>query len=349
MRGLVFKGNKEVEILKFDDPSPGPDDAIIEIKASGFCGSDLPYYREGHLQIIRKYGFKIPDGPVIGGHEPAGVVVALGSNAGGGVLNIGDRIAVYHYDGCRYCDQCRQGWSQLCENGAEVFGQTTHGAHAELMRVPAKTLIPLPDGVSFAAGAAIACGSGTAFGALERLDVSARDTLAVFGLGPVGQSAVLFGAAMGIEVIAVDISADRVEQAKSFGAAHVINASEADPVAAIKNLTGGLGVTKAVDCSGKLPGQQAAVRATKTWGETALVGIGGDVELNVMNDLVAKQRTVIGHWTFSDVIMRDCARFVASHELDLDKLFSHRWSLDEASEAYAEFDKQTSGKAVFEF
>ena len=349
MRGLIFKGNKEVEILNFDDPTPGPDDAIIEIKASGFCGSDLPYFRDGHLQTLRKYGFREAEGPIIGGHEPCGVIVELGCAAKGGPLKVGDRVAVHHYDGCRYCDQCRQGWAQLCEYTPEIFGQTLHGAHADLMRIPAKTLVALPESVSFSAGAAIACGTGTAFGALTRLDVSSRDTLAVFGLGPVGQSAILFAAAHGIEVFAVDISQERVDQAKAYGATHAINSATTDPVEAIKALTGGLGVTKSVDCSGKLHAQQAAVRATRTWGIVALVGIGGDVELNVMTDLVAKQRTVIGHWTFSDVIMGACARFVAKHDLDVDMLFSHRWTLDQASEAYLEFDKQTAGKAVFEF
>lgn len=349
MRGLVFTGNREVELMTFDDPTPGPDDAIIEMKASGFCGSDLKYYREGHLQALRSNGLREPDGPVIAGHEPCGVISALGKNVDASAYRIGDRVAVYHYDGCHYCDQCRTGWVQLCDRRAIVYGHTAHGGHAPYMKVPAKTLIPLPDALSFSAGAAIACGTGTAYAALIQLDLSGRDTLAVFGLGPVGQSAIQLAAAMGAEVIAVDISPERVAQAKAFGATHTINSKDVDPVEAILELTGGKGVSLAMECSGALPARQAAVRSTKTWGKTALVGLGGSLTLDVWKDLVSKQRTVIGSLTFSDTMMGDCARFVASHAVDIDKQFSHRWKLEDAAQAYREFDKQTAGKAVFEF
>lgn len=255
---------------------------------------------------------------------------------------------VHHYDGCRHCDQCRTGWSQLCEYGSTVYGQTAHGAHAPYMKVPANTLVHLPDEVSFSAGAAIACGTGTAYSALVRLDLSARDTLAVFGLGPVGQSAVQFGAAMGAKVIAVDISSQRIARAPEFGAIHAIDSNKVDPVQAIRELTGGKGVSLAIDCTNALAARQAAVRSTMTWGKIALVGVGGEVTLDVMQDLVLKQRTVLGSWTFSSVIMGACARFVADHGIDVDKQFTHRWKLDDAAHAYREFDKQTGGKAVFE-
>lgn len=349
MRGVVFTGNRELDLLTFPDPTPGPDDAIIEVRASGFCGSDLKYYRDGHLQTLRSYGLREPDGPVIAGHEPAGVIAALGSNVNPNVFRVGDRVAVYHYDGCHYCDQCRSGWVQLCDRKPTVYGQTAHGSHAPYMKVPAKALIPLPEGISFSAGAAIACGTGTAYGAIVRLDLSGRDTLAVFGLGPVGQSAIQLASAMGAQVIAVDISPERVAAAREFGATHAINAGEVDAVEAILALTGGKGVSMAMECSGAAPARQAAVRATSTWGKTALVGLGGNLTLEVMKDLVAKQRTVIGALTFSDRMMSDCARFVAAHGIDVDKQFSHRWKLEQGAEAYREFDKQTSGKAVFEF
>ena len=105
------------------------------------------------------------------------------------------------------------------------------------MKVPACTLVPLPDELSFEEGAAISCGTGTAYGALKRLDVSGRDTLAVFGQGPVGLSATMLGAAMGARVIAVDIAPERLALAKEFGADAVVNSKETDPVEAIHDLT----------------------------------------------------------------------------------------------------------------
>src|SRR3546814_7511350 len=99
---------------------------------------------------------------------------------------------------------------QLCVEGvAEVYGITGHGAHARYMKCPARTLVTLPDALSFATGAAISCGTGTAWGALKRLELAGDQTVAVFGQGPVGLSATQLAAAMGARVIALDVSDER--------------------------------------------------------------------------------------------------------------------------------------------
>lgn len=356
MRGMVFRGDRKVELLDFDDPTPGPGEAVIEIKASGMCGSDLHFYRNNPAEVIRSLGFKdlasrgIDEStPVIGGHEPCGVVAALGPGVDPKAFGVGDRVMVFHYEGCTHCDHCRTGWTQMCDHGAIVHGVIAHGAHADYMKVPASCLVPMPEGLSFAGGAAVACGTGTAYGALSRLDISARDTLAVFGLGPVGLSAAQLAAAMGIEVIGVDISADRVERAKDFGVAHAIDGSSTDPVEAIRSLTRGKGVTCAMDCAGGEAPKQQAVRATAPWGRIALVAVGGNLNVDAMKDLIGKQRTVIGSYTFSSVGMKGCAEFITNHGVAVDKLFTDQWRLDQAEEAYRSFDKQAGGKGVFLF
>ena len=107
------------------------------------------------------------------------------------------------------------------------------------LKVPANTLVPLPEELSFTAGAAISCGSGTAYGALRRMNVSGRDTIAIFGQGPVGLAGTQFAKAMGARVIALDINPQRLERAKEFGADEVVDPGSNDPVAAIKDLTHG--------------------------------------------------------------------------------------------------------------
>src|SRR5436189_3528331 len=102
----------------------------------------------------------------------------------------------------------------MCLQGSIVYGVTGHGGHAPYMKAPAYTVVPLPDELSFAAGAAISCGTGTAFGALRRLNLSSRDTIAIFGQGPVGLSATMLAKSMGARVIAVDMSAERLELAQ---------------------------------------------------------------------------------------------------------------------------------------
>ncbi|GHE93930.1 oxidoreductase [Amycolatopsis deserti] len=346
MRGVVFNGERELEIASFDDPVPGPGEVVLEMKASGMCGSDLKFYRAPAGEALAAFGLSGDGARIIAGHEPCGVVAAAGPDVTR--FREGDRVMVFHYDGCGFCDLCRTGWTQMCERGAAIFGATAHGGHADYLKVPARTLVPLPDELSFTAGAAISCGTGTAFGALVRLDLTARDTIAIFGQGPVGQSAVQLAAAMGAEVIAVDIAAERVAKATEFGAAHAIDSSASDPVEAIRELTGGKGVTRALDCSGAPAARAAAVRAAARWGRVAFVGEGGEVTLNVSPEVIRKQLTILGSYTFSIAGQADCARFVARHGVEVDKLFTDRWQLADAERAYREFDKQTGGKAVFE-
>jgi L-iditol 2-dehydrogenase len=353
---MVFKGNRQVDLLSFPDPTPGPGQVVVEMKASGMCGSDLHFYRNKPADVIRSLGFKDlasrgidEDAAIIGGHEPCGVIAEVGAGVDQKTFKVGDRVTVFHYEGCGHCDHCRTGWTQMCDLGAVVHGVIAHGGHAQYMRVPASSLVHLPQELSFVAGAAVSCGTGTAYGALTRLDISARDTLAVFGLGPVGLSAAQLAAAMGVEVIGIDINAERVNNSKAFGVAHAIDGSKVDAIEEIRKLTGGKGVNCAMDCAGGEAVKQQAVRCTAPWGRIALVAVGGNLNVDAMKDLIGKQRTVIGSYTFSEVGMKNCAEFIARHGVDVDKLFTDRWRLEQAEEAYRVFDTQAGGKGVFVF
>lgn len=347
MRGVLFTGNRQVEIAEFPDPTPGPGEVVVEIKASGMCGSDLKFYRAAPGEAQAALGLGDLSEPIIAGHEPCGVVAAVGAGVTEREARIGQRVMDHHYCGCGVCHHCRIGWSQLCGEGFVVYGVTAHGAHADYIKVPARTLVELPDSLSFETGAAISCGTGTAYGALRRMNLSGRDTLAVFGQGPVGLAANQLGAAMGARVIALDTAPERRALATEFGAETVIDPAADDPVEALKELTGGAGVDLALDCSGAEAARSAAVKATRTWGTVCFVGEGGSVTLDVSPDMIRKQLTVIGSWTFSSVIQEECARFVADRKVDVDKLFTQRYTLDQAEEAYELFDTQTTGKGVF--
>lgn len=338
MRGVVFTGDRTLEIQQFEDPTPGPGEVVLEIKASGMCGSDLHVYRAPHDGNL-----------IIAGHEPCGVVAAIGSGVSEAEAKVGDRVMDHHYGGCGVCKHCRGGWGQLCLEGTTVFGRTGHGAHAEYMKVPVRTLVPLPDSLSFSTGAAISCGTGTAYGALQRLNISGRDTIAIFGQGPVGLSATQLASAMGARVIALDIGAERRKLAEEFGADEVIDPSKDDAVAAIRDLTHGEGAELSLDCSSAPSARRAAVQCVRTWGKACFVGETGEVTLDVSNDLLRRQVTLIGSWTFSSMGQADCAHFVATRGIDVERLFTHTYTLDQAEEAYTLFDTQTVGKGVFLF
>ncbi|GHH23985.1 alcohol dehydrogenase [Sphingomonas glacialis] len=347
MRGVVFTGDRTLELMDFPDPEPGPEEVVLAIRASGMCGSDLKFYRPPAGAAFKALGLRDTGEPIIAGHEPAGEVVAVGRDVDPRMARIGMRAMVYHYDGCHACPSCRTGWWQMCENGPVTYGLNGHGGHAPYMKVPARTLVALPEELSFATGAAISCGTGTAYQALVRAEVSARDTVAVFGQGPVGLSATQLAAAMGAQVIAVDISGERVERALEFGAVHAIDASVADPVEAIMALTGGRGVSKAFDTSGVAAGRLGAVRSCGKWATACFVGEGGDVTFNVSPDIMRKQLTIMGSWTFSNVGQAECTQFIANHGIEVDRLFTDRWTIEEADAAYRDFDQQLGGKAVF--
>jgi threonine dehydrogenase-like Zn-dependent dehydrogenase len=351
MNGVVFLGERELALREFADPSPGPGEVVIAIKASGMCGSDLHVYRAPRAGAGAAAALGLGGGgePVIAGHEPCGVVAARGAGVPEPQAPIGARVMNHHYRGCGVCPHCRTGWSQLCRRGVVVYGVTGHGGHAPLMRVPAATLVPLPDELSFEEGAAVSCGTGTAYQALRRLRVSGRDTLAIFGQGPVGLSGTLLGRAMGARVIAIDRVPERLALARDLGADGVIDPREADPVSALRDLTHGEGADATLDCTGSPEARAAAVRSARTWGRVCYVGEGGTVTLDVSPDLLRRQITLFASWTFSTVIQEECARFVADRGVPLGRLLTHRFRLDQAQEAYRVFDTQTTGKGVFVF
>ena len=349
MRGAVFLGNRKVEVRNFPDPTPGPGEVVIEMKASGMCGSDLKFYRSPPGAAQAALGLGGSAEPFIAGHEPCGVVAARGPGVSEREAPIGQRVMDHHYSGCGVCKHCRVGWSQLCREGILVYGVTANGGHAEYLKVPARTLVPLPDELSFVEGAAVSCGTGTAYGALRRMHLAGGATLAVFGQGPVGLSATLLGARMGARVIAVETNAERLALAKRFGADVVVDASKGDVEKQLKDITRGEGVDLAIDCTGVAAARLAAVRAAKTWGTVCFVGEGGEVTLDVSRDMLRKQLTLIGSWTFSAMGQAECARFVADNKIALEPIFTHRWKLDQVTDAYRVFDTQSTGKGVIVF
>ena len=347
MRGMTFGGNRTIEFIEIADPVPGPGDVVIEMKASGICGTDLHLYRGPKGQSLLG---ATASGPVIRGHEPCGIVAAVGTAVPERQAKVGDRVMVHHYWGCAACRHCRTGWPQMCARQRPVvYGSGAgHGGHAPYMKVPAGTLVPLPDELSFSAGAAIACGTGTAYAALRRLGVRGGDSLAIFGQGPVGLAATQLAVALGARVIALDLSQERLKLARDMGAEATVDSGVTEPVGAIQELTGGLGPDLAMDASGAADARHAALDSLRPWGTLALVGVGGTFSPDVAR-YMQRQQTVFGSFTFSTVGQADCADFAVSRGVAIERIFSDAWRLDEADAAYRKADAQVAGKGVFLF
>lgn len=343
MIGVVFRGTSRIELKTFPDPDPGPGEVVLQIQASGICGSDLHIFKAhpgpgGYASLD-------PAGEaVIAGHEPCGVVVARGPGVTESQAPTGMRAICFHYAGCGQCMHCWGGRPQLCDETIG-YGGTGHGGHAEYLVVPASTLVPLREELTFAAGACIACGTGTAYGALKRLPELAGATIAVFGQGPVGASVTLLAGAMGARVIAVEPNPARRALATTCGADVVLDPSEDDVDEAIRAETRGRGCPGVIETSGASTARVAAVRATSPEGAVVLVGLGGgSLELDLDREVILAPRAILGSRTFSIGEMAECVDLVADRRIPVDSIVSGSFRLEHAQEAYDSFAAGTAGK-----
>ena len=339
MKALVFTGNQKAEIREIPKPEPGPGEVLVQMKASGICGSDMGLYKSQDVPEAQRN--------LARGHEPCGVVVKLGPCTRN--IKVGDRVIIHHYKGCGECEYCRSGWTQMCTEGYTAFGFGGNGGHEDFGVFPDSTCVKMPDELPFSVGAACSCGTGTAYQAVKRLGISGLDTLAVFGQGPVGVSAMLFAKAMGARVIAVELIEDRVTLSKELGADFVINATREDPVAEINRITNGRGVDASLDCAGAEEARLNTLKSAKKWGRACFVGLHSP-ELNkirVAELFVYKQLTVFGSWTMSTHVLAECANYIVNKKVPIvDSI--ETFKLSDGPGVYKRFDAvEIARKPVF--
>ncbi|MEW6356936.1 MAG: alcohol dehydrogenase catalytic domain-containing protein [Planctomycetota bacterium] len=337
MKGIVFLGNRRCEVREFPKPEPGVGEVLIRVEATGICGSDLHVYRgEQSSDQIR-------------GHEPCGVVEAIGPAVTR--LKAGDRVTVHHHVGCGKCPECAEGEVVACSGGKKLFGVSIPGSFAEYTVAVERNCIPLPDTVSFIDGAFMACVGGTAYGALRRLDVRPCESLAVFGLGPVGLSCVILGKALGARVAGIDVLPERLNLGKKCGADEVVDAGKQDVVGAIKQFSRvpfrGDGVDCVIETSGATPARQCIIPSLRRLGRAAIVGVGGTEKVINPTEIHGKACTLIGSVVFRLGWMWDLARFLALSSTTFEPAATHRFSLDDAVEAFRLADEGRCGKVVF--
>lgn len=341
MTGVVLPGNSTVEFREYPIPEPGYGQVLVKMKASSICGSDIrAIYRE-HLGV----GDEAYRG-VIAGHEPSGQIVAVGPGAK--EFKTGDRVVLYHISGCGVCDDCKHGYMISCHSKSRAaYGWQRDGGHAQYMLAEENTCIRLPDNLTYADGALVACGFGTAWEALTRMQVNGRDTLLVTGLGPVGLAAAMLGKALGAKtVVGLDTSAHRIDLGVKLGLIDIPIVSNADALARILDATNGKGCEVAIDCSGAAPARKLALQGTRQWGRCAFVGEGSDVQFDVSPLLIHPQITLFGSWVTSLDHMSELTDRLSRWDLHPDKTVTHRFALEQAAEAYSVADAGQSGKVV---
>ncbi|MGC9347556.1 MAG: zinc-dependent alcohol dehydrogenase family protein, partial [Anaerolineae bacterium] len=323
MRAVLFPGDREVVHIEAPTPTPEPGEVVVRVKASGLCGSEL----HSLYQVSKERKQRSSFADIIPGHEPAGIVESVGPCVDN--VQPGDRVTVYHIAGCGYYRYCQAGWMINCSTNKRSYGWDANGGHAEFILVDARNCVPLPEPLTFADGAHCACGGGTAYQALSRLQVSGRDRLAIFGVGPVGLGALMLAKAMGATVYAVDLVDERVALAADLGADVAINADEEDPVAVIRELTGGEGVETAMDCSADPVARNNTLDCARIWGRVVWVGEGHATTINPSPQMLHKQLTVMGTWVCGLTQLEELVRFMVHHDVSFERMVTHRFPLSQ--------------------
>ncbi|MDP9004151.1 MAG: zinc-binding dehydrogenase [Verrucomicrobiota bacterium] len=285
----------EIEI-----PSVGPRDVLIRVKGAGICHSDA-HYRAGVSPVEPL--------PLTLGHEVAGAVEELGADVAS--FSKGDRVCVHYLVTCGECVFCENGTEQFCPT-AQMIGKHRDGGYAEFIVVPERSVFALPGEIPFEQGAILMCSSATSLHALNKARLRSGETVAIFGVGGLGISAVQlakhFGAAA---VFAVDINTRKLELAERFGAIPV-NASSGDSVAQIQQLTRGRGVDVALELIGLPLTMGQAVRSLAILGRSALVGLTRETfEIAPYTEILNKEAEVIGvsdHLASEIPLLLDLAR-----------------------------------------
>ncbi len=341
MRAVLFPGDRQVRIVDMPTPKPGPGEVLVRTRASAICRSDMDLYI-GKSAVVG--GEKARVGAIVPGHEPAGVVAAIGP--GVTKVGVGDRVAGYLALGCGSCEYCSAGYLMLCPDW-QCIGFDVDGGDAEYLLLPERNCLPLPDEISFVAGAVMTDMIGSQYSTQKAMGIRGGMSLAVFGLGPMGGAAVLVGKALGAQVIAVDVLPERLNLARELGADEVVNSAETDPVAVIRELTGGRGADAAVDCSGAPAAQNAALDSTAKRGVVAFVGESASTTVNPSDQWIRKLLRVIGGWYFNLAEWREICDLVISAKIPVEHLVTHTFDIEDAETAFAMFDQRKTEKAVF--
>lgn len=298
-------------------PAVGGKDVLVRVRAAGICHSDV-HYRAGTS----------PVGPLPQtlGHEIAGVVEERGSQLSN--VTIGQRVCLHYLLTCGDCYYCRTGHEQFCVRG-EMLGKHRDGGYAEFISVPARNAVVLPEEIPFEHGAVLMCSSSTSFHALRKARLEPGETVAVFGAGGLGMSALQLARAFGArQVYAVDINEAKLRLAEAYGAVPV-DASQGDPVDQILDLTGGRGVDVALEVIGLQQTMEQAVQSLAILGRAVMVGIADrPFAIDSYRELLGKEVEVIGSADHLLWELPHLVEFVRQGKLDLSQVVTRTVPLE---------------------
>jgi S-(hydroxymethyl)glutathione dehydrogenase / alcohol dehydrogenase len=359
---VLYEVNTPLRVVEVNLEGPRRGEVLIRMGAAGLCASDHHViHGTGTLPL-----------PCALGHEGAGTVEAVGDGVSG--LEPGDPCILSFVSHCGHCRSCREGFPQLCDTnrvtgsrqqdgtfrmrdreGNDVYQMSKISVFSEQSVVPAQACYPIPREVPLEVAALIGCCVTTGVGAvINAPGIRAGATVAVFGCGGVGlnviQGARLMNAA---RVIAVDLFDHKLEFTRHFGATDLVDASKADPVMAIRELTGG-GVDYAFDAFGGAVTISQAVDCLRKTGTAVMVGLApaGERAPIDMVDLVRNQKTLVGSYYGSASPQETFAKMVDFYQrglVDVSGLIQRRYSLQQINEGFEALENHENGRGVIDF
>ena len=345
MKALVYHGPGNKAWEEVPDPKIlEPTDVIVRIDSTTICGTDL--------HILKGDVPAVTEGRILG-HEGVGVVTEVGAAVS--TVAVGDRVLISCISACGACSYCHQGLYAHClaDEGASgigwIFGHLIDGTQAELVRVPFadNSVYKLPEHVPDEAAVMLSDILPTGFEIGVRYGrVKPGDVVAVVGAGPVGLAAImtagLYGAA---RVIALDLDANRLDQARSFGATDTVNSADSDWIEQVKAMTDGFGVDVAIEAVGIPATFDACTKIVRPGGSVANVGVhGAPVELALQDLWIMDLSITTGLVSTSTTPM--LLKLVAQEKLAAQKFATHHFKLDEMMDAYDTFGRAAETKAL---
>ncbi len=337
MKAAVLHG--EGAGLKFEDipvPKIKPDELLVKVAACGVCHTDLHYIEHGVPT------FKKP--PIVLGHEASGIVQEVGAEVAN--LEKNARVLIPAVLTCGRCRFCRMGRENICAH-MTMLGNHIDGAYAEYVAVPAKDVLSLPDSVPLEEASVIADALSTPYHAVKnRAQVRPGDSVVVFGCGGVGINAVQLAAAAGAYVIAVDISDRKLEWALEFGAVKTINASNVERVSKeIKKLTSG-GADIAMEVIGNPRTIEEAFESVRIGGRLCVVGYTHEKISVAAGKIMFKEIEVVGSLGCRPLDYVSLIRMVDQGRVELKRLVTHRFKLDELTKAFEVMKEGVSLRSI---
>jgi len=328
MLAAVYRGVNDVRMETVPVPQIGPGELLVRVHTCGICGTDLKKIATG------SHG-----APRIFGHETSGVVAAVGRSVRD--YEVGDRVMVFHHIPCRNCYYCRHKTFAQCETykkvGCTAGFEPSGGGFAEYVRVMdwivERGTVRVPDGVSFEQACFVEP-VNTCMKGIETLHLEAGETVLVIGQGPIGIILGVLAQRTGASVITSDLYPSRLKIAKDLGLGQSIDASQADAVQAMREMTEGRGADAVILAVGGNGLIRTAMNATRPGGRVLLFAqtVHGEATIDPAAVCV-DEKALVGSYSASVELQEESVRFVMSREMDLARLISHRFPLAGGVEA----------------